>query len=97
MKGVLNMSSVSMNIRMDKTIKEQAQELFSEFGLDMTTAINMFLRQSIREQKIPFELKLNIPNNETLEALNEVKQMKENPSIGKAYDNVDDMIKELLV
>ncbi|MFR1178845.1 MAG: type II toxin-antitoxin system RelB/DinJ family antitoxin [Bacilli bacterium] len=91
------MSSVSMNIRMDKTIKEQAQELFSEFGLDMTTAINMFLRQSIREQKIPFELKLNIPNNETLEALNEVKQMKENPSIGKAYDNVDDMIKELLV
>ncbi len=97
MKGVLNMSSVSMNIRMDKTIKEQAQELFSEFGLDMTTAINMFLRQSIREQKIPFELKLNIPNNETLEALNEVKQMKENPSIGKSYDNVDDMIKELLV
>ena len=97
MKGVLNMSNVSMNIRMDKTIKEQAQELFSEFGLDMTTAINMFLRQSIREQKIPFELKLNIPNNETLEALNEVKQMKENPSIGKAYDNVDDMIKELLV
>lgn len=97
MKGVLDMSSVSMNIRMDKTIKEQAQELFSEFGLDMTTAINMFLRQSIREQKIPFELKLNIPNNETLEALNEVKQMKENPSIGKAYDNVDDMIKELLV
>ena len=82
---------------MDKTIKEQAQELFSEFGLDMTTAINMFLRQSIREQKIPFELKLNIPNNETLEALNEVKQMKENPSIGKSYDNVDDMIKELLV
>ena len=97
MKGVLYMSSVSMNIRMDKTIKEQAQELFSEFGLDMTTAINMFLRQSIREQKIPFELKLNIPNNETLEALNEVKQMKENPSIGKSYDNVDDMIKELLV
>ena len=90
------MPNISMNIRMDKNIKEQAQKLFSEFGLDMTTAINIFLRQSIREQKIPFELRLNTPNKETLEALEEVQQMKKNPSIGKSYDNVDDMMKEIL-
>ena len=90
------MSSVSMNIRMDKSIKEQAQELFAEFGLDMTTAINMFLRQSIREHRIPFELRINIPNEDTLEAIREVQQMKKNPSLGKSYNNVDDMMKELL-
>ena len=90
------MPNISMNIRMDKNIKEQAQKLFSEFGLDMTTAINIFLRQSIREQKIPFELRLNTPNKETLDALEEVQQMKKNPSIGKSYDNVDDMMKEIL-
>ena len=39
--------SVNMNIRMDETTKKQAQQLFAEFGLDMTTAINMFLKQSI--------------------------------------------------
>ncbi|MEI3541747.1 MAG: type II toxin-antitoxin system RelB/DinJ family antitoxin [Acutalibacteraceae bacterium] len=90
------MSSVSMNIRMDKSIKEQAQELFAEFGLDMTTAINMFLRQSIREHRIPFELRINVPNEDTLEAIREVQQMKKNPSLGKSYNNVDDMMKELL-
>lgn len=53
------MPITSMNIRMDSEVKEQAQKLFAEFSLDMTTAINMFLRQSIREQRIPFALQLN--------------------------------------
>ena len=53
------MASTSMNIRMDSEIKRQAQELFAQFGLDMTTAINMFLRQSIRQQGIPFDLQLD--------------------------------------
>ena len=53
------MPSTSMNIRMDSDIKRQAQELFAQFGLDMTTAINMFIRQSIRQQGIPFALQLD--------------------------------------
>ena len=53
------MSNTSMNIRMDSDIKKQAQALFAQFGLDMTTAINMFLRQSIRQQGIPFALQLD--------------------------------------
>lgn len=90
------MSSVSMNVRMDKNIKEQAQKLFSEFGLDMTTAINIFLRQSIREQKIPFEVRMNTPNKETLEALEEVRKMKLDPSKSDSYQDVDEMLRELL-
>ena len=53
------MSTTSMNIRMDSEVKKQAQELFSQFNLDMTTAVNMFLRQSIRQQGIPFALQLD--------------------------------------
>ena len=53
------MASTSMNIRMDNDVKRQAQELFAQFGLDMTTAVNMFLRQSIRQQGIPFVLQLD--------------------------------------
>ena len=53
------MSNTSMNIRMDSDVKRQAKELFAQFGLDMTTAINMFLRQSIRQQGIPFALQLD--------------------------------------
>jgi len=53
------MANASMNIRMDSEIKKQAQDLFAQFGLDMTTAVNMFLRQSIRQQGIPFNLQLD--------------------------------------
>jgi len=44
---------------MDSEVKRQAQELFAQFGLDMTTAVNMFLRQSIRHRGIPFALQLD--------------------------------------
>lgn len=48
------MSATHINIRVDSEIKSQAQEVFSSLGLDMTTAINIFLRQSIRQHGIPF-------------------------------------------
>ncbi|MCL2566400.1 MAG: type II toxin-antitoxin system RelB/DinJ family antitoxin [Defluviitaleaceae bacterium] len=53
------MPNTSMNIRMDSEVKKEAQELFAQFGLDMTTAVNMFLRQSIRQRGIPFALQLD--------------------------------------
>ena len=59
------MVTTNLNIRTDKAIKEQAEQIFNELGLNMTTAINMFLRTTIRERGIPFELKLNIPNETT--------------------------------
>lgn len=90
------MTNTSMNIRMDRKIKKQAQHLFAEFGLDMTTAVNMFLRQAIRERRIPFELRLSNPNAETIEAMEEIEDMKKNPGKGKSYKDVDSMMKDLL-
>lgn len=86
----------NINIRMDKDIKEQAQRVFAQLGMDMTTAVNIFLRQVIRSNGFPFELRLDTPNEETLAALREVQEMKKDPSLGKAYTDVDEMMKELL-
>ena len=56
------------NISLDSELKKEAVLLFKEFGLDLSTAITLFLSQSVREQKIPFEIKREIPNKVTLDA-----------------------------
>ncbi len=89
-------TDTSMTIRMNREVKQEAQEIFSALGMDMTTAINVFLRQVIYFRGFPFDVRLDIPNEETLAAINEVQQMKENPTLGKAYTDVDEMMKELL-
>ena len=59
------MSTTNLNIRTDKEIKDQEETIFNELGINMTTAINMFLRATIRECGIPFELKLEDQNEIT--------------------------------
>lgn len=86
------MANTSMNIRMDADVKRQAEALFSEIGMNMTTAINIFLRQSIRENGIPFELKVGQPNSETLEAIDDVNN---NRNMSKAYDSMDELMRDL--
>lgn len=90
------MAKVSTNISMDAEVKKEAQALFSDFGLDLTTAINLFLRQSIREQRIPFEITRNVPNAETIKAINEVREMKKNSAAYQGYSDADKMMKDLL-
>ena len=69
------MSATNLNIRTDKEIKNQAEEIFNEPGLNITTAINMFLRTMVREYGIPFELKLDVPQETAAEATLESKKM----------------------
>jgi len=90
------MTNTNLNIRTDKEIKEAAEEIYSKLGLNMTTAINMFLRASIRESGIPFELKLNTPNEETKKALEETKNIAKDKSV-ESYENIDDLRKALEV
>lgn len=65
------MESTNLNIRTDKEVKLQAEKIFDALGLNMTTAVNIFLRQAIRENGIPFEVKLNVPNETTAAAIKE--------------------------
>ena len=74
------MSTTNLNIRTDKDIKDQAETIFNELGINMTTAINMFLRATIREYGIPFELKLEVPNDITAAAIAEGRKMIKDPS-----------------
>ena len=60
------MSMTNINIRTDSNVKSQAQALFSNLGLDMTTAINMFLRQAVRQQALPLQVSLNDDGEDTL-------------------------------
>lgn len=88
--------TTNISIRMDVELKKQAEQLFNELGMNMTTAFNVFLRQAVRQQRIPFDIALEAPNVETLAALEEVERMKKDPAIGQTYNDVDKMMKELL-
>ncbi len=77
---VFDMATTNLNIRTEKAIKDQAEEIFNELGLNMTTAINMFLRSKIREHGIPFDLKLEMPTDTTAAAIEEGKKMLSDPS-----------------
>jgi DNA-damage-inducible protein J len=90
------MTTTNVTIRMDEELKKQAEELFSDLGLSMTTALIAFTKQAVREQRIPFYISRNVPNAETIAAINEVEKMKLNPQAYKGYNDVDKMMKELL-
>lgn len=82
------MASVNVTIRMDANDKKQAEKLFSEFGLTMNAAFNMFVKQALREQSIPFKITKN-PNiqymdRKTLEKLSEESEKK----YRKAYEEL---------
>lgn len=82
------MATTNLNIRTEKAIKEQAEQIFDELGLNMTTAVNIFLRTAIREHGIPFELKLDVPNAATAAAIEEGRKLITDPSAPK-YSSID--------
>jgi len=90
------MSAVNINIRTDDDVKRKAEQIFDELGLNMSTAINIFLRQAIRVNGIPFEVKLETPNTETLEAMKEYDAMMRNPDDYKRYASAHDAFSEVL-
>ncbi len=88
------MPSSIVTIRMNSEIKKQAQAIFNDLGMDMTTAMNIFVRQVIREQAIPFRVQKNRePNRETLMALLEAERLVSDPA-AKRY-TVEEALEEL--
>ena len=88
------MSTVNLNIRTDKEIKEKAENIFQELGLNMTTAINMFLRTSIRKNGIPFDLKIDSVNDETKLAIEEGRKIADDKTI-EGYVSIEELKKAL--
>ena len=90
------MAKGNMTLRIEPELKAQAAALFKSLGMDLSTATGIFYRQALRCHGLPFEVKLDEPNAETVEAIKEVMKMKADPDLGKTYSNVDQMMEELL-
>ena len=80
------MATTNINIRVDSDLKAQAEELFSDLGMNMSTAIIMFLKSAVSHDGIPFEVKRPRPNAETRAALAEYAEMKKNLENYKRYE-----------
>ncbi len=89
------MAKVSTSISLDADVKAKAQELFADFGMDLSTAINIFLRQSIRENCIPFSIHRDVPNADTIAAMKEADEMVAHPEKYQTFDNMDDLMRAL--
>ena len=90
------MSKVSTNISIDEETKKKAQILLSEFGMDLSTAVNVFLKQMVYEGAFPFSITREAPNAATLAALREIEEMKKHPEKYKSYSDVDKMMEDIL-
>lgn len=89
------MAAVSTNIKIDPVVKAQAQELFAELGMNLSTAVNVFLRQAVRMRSIPFRVSVDdVPNEETRAAIHEVRRMMNDPHV-KTYHSFDEILAEL--
>ena len=84
------MATTNLNIRTEKIVKDQAEVIFNELGLNMTTAINIFLRAVIREHGIPFDLKLDVPNDTTAAAIAEGRKLMTDPAAPR-YSSMADL------
>ena len=87
--------TANISIRMDADLKAAAENLFEELGMNLSTAFNIFVRQSLREGRIPFTISRGTPNSETVAALLEAERLAHDPR-AKTYTDVDEMFEEIL-
>ncbi|WP_088228289.1 type II toxin-antitoxin system RelB/DinJ family antitoxin [Desulfosporosinus sp. FKB] len=85
-------NTTNLNIRVDEELKRKAEAIFAELGLNMSTAINIFLRYSVRYGGIPFDLRIEQPNAETLAAIDDINN---NRNMSKAFNSISTFIDDL--
>lgn len=86
--------TTNFSVRMDTDLKKDCEALFGELGMNLTTAINVFLRQSLRTGGLPFEVRIERPNKETMAAMLEAERIAKDPSV-KGYNDLDALFAEL--
>lgn len=90
----MSRTTTNISIRMDSDLKAQADALFAELGMNLSTAFNVFVRQSIREGGIPFEIRMKQPNKETIAAMLEAERIAKDTSV-KGYTDLDELFADL--
>ena len=84
--------TTNINIKTDSSLKKQAEKLFAELGMNMSTALNVFLRQAVRERRIPFEIGYETPNELTSKVL---KETEEGKNLSPVYHSVSELMDSL--
>ena len=87
-------TTTTISVRMDGDIKKQCEALYGELGINLTTAINVFLRQSLRVGGFPFDVRLDQPNKEPIAAMLEAERIARAPSV-KRYSEVEEALRAL--
>lgn len=85
-------ADTSMTIRMNRDVKQEAQQVFSNLGVDMTTAINIFLRQAIYYNGFPFDVRLEVPNGETRKA---IENAEKGIGMSRTFSSVSELMDDL--
>ncbi len=86
--------TTTFTVRMDRDVKQQCEAIYGELGLNLTTAINIFLRKSMRVGGFPFDIRLERPNKETVAAMLEAERIAADPNV-KGYTDLDELFAEL--
>lgn len=84
------MEYTNLNIRTSKETKAAAEKIFDELGINTSTAFNIFLKAVIRENGLPFDMRVDTPNAETIEAIEEGRRIARDPNV-KGYTSVEDL------
>lgn len=86
------MAAISTNIKIDPVLKQESQALFESLGLNLSTAVNMFLRQAVREQAIPFRVGTPLPNAETRKAIEDARN---GIGLSRGFTSVAELMEDL--
>ena len=87
-------ATTNFTVRIDSDIKKQCEAVYGELGINLTTAINVFLRQSLRVGGFPFDVRMEQPNKETITAMLEAERLARDPS-AKRYSDIDEALRAL--
>ena len=90
------MAKVSTNITIDEVTKKKAQALLADFGMDLSTAVNIFLKQMVYEGSFPFLITRETPNAVTIAAMEETREMEKHPERYKRYRTAEEMMEDIL-
>lgn len=86
------MAQTNINIRIDEDLKKQFEAFCSEIGMNMTTAFCIFAKTAVRQQRIPFEITTEVPNKETLQAM---QNTINGVGMSKTFTSIKDLMEDL--
>ena len=86
------MATTNITMRMDEDLKSQLQELVSNLGMDMTTFFTISAKQAVREQRIPFAISMDVPNADTIRAIDDVRHWR---NLSRSFSSVEELMEDL--